>query len=431
MDAIANPVVAAPPGTTARLIRSGSGTESVADYRAGGGYTTLADPQRLLAQVTESGLRGRGGAGFPLGTKLQSVRRHARPEARPVVVANGEEGEPASGKDRWLLRTRPHLVLDGLRLAALILGAERAVVYLSDARAADGVTVALAELGVDTLPVPVEIVTVAQGYVAGEETAAVRAIDGGPAKPSDKPPRPYAAGVGGRPTLISNVETLAHLAWIHRHGAEAFRAAGTPDSPGTFLATVTGGARAAAIYELPHGFSFRELVSLHGVAPEGVQGALLGGYFNGLTNRRILDARFDHDTLRAMGTGLGCGAVALITDDDCPVAVAAAVLAYFDRENAGQCGSCFHGTAAMSAVASALRDGVAEEADLHRLRRWSVVLPGRGACGTLDAATNTARTLLDEFPEAVARHRDGSCAVCPVTPSSAPRPFDVEAMTAL
>lgn len=432
MDAIANTVLAAPPETTPRLLTTGAGTESLAAYLAGGGYAPLADPARLLAQVTESGLRGRGGAGFPLGAKLHSVRRRTRPGTRPVVVANGEEGEPASAKDRWLLRRRPHLVLDGLRLAAAVLDADRMIVYVSDSRAADAVAAALAEsAGVPAAPAPVEIVVVAAGYVAGEETAAVRAIDGGPATPTDKPPRPYAAGVGGRPTLISNVETLAHLAWIHRHGAEAFRAVGTADSPGTFLATVTGADRGAAIYELPHGFSMRELLALHGVAPERIRGALLGGYFNGLTGRRILDGHLDHERLRAMGAGLGCGAIALIGEQECPVAVAASVLAYFDRENAGQCGSCFNGTAAMSAVASALRDGVADEADLARLRRWSMVLRGRGACGTLDAATNTARTLLDEFPEAVTRHRDGSCAVCAATPFTALRPFEVEAMTAI
>ncbi|NKY42838.1 NADH-ubiquinone oxidoreductase-F iron-sulfur binding region domain-containing protein [Nocardia cerradoensis] len=431
MDAIANPIVSATPGATPRIVGGDAGTESAAAYRASGGYAPIEDPARLLAEVVESGLRGRGGAGFPLGAKLLSVQPHCRAGVRPVVVANGEEGEPASGKDRWLLRRRPHLVLDGLRAAATILGADRAVVYVSDDRAADSVTAAVAELGPAELPVPTEIVTVAAGYVAGEETAAVRAIDGGPATPTDKPPRPYAAGVGGRPTLVSNVETLAQLAWIHRFGAAAFRTVGTADSPGTFLATVTGAGREPAIYELPHGYSFRALLEMHGVAANRVHGALLGGYFNGLTNSRVLDARLDHETLRAMGTGLGCGAVALLTPDDCPVAVAASVLEYFDRENAGQCGSCFNGTAAMSAVASALRDGGAEAADLDRLRRWSTVLRGRGACGTLDAATNAGRTLLDEFPDAVARHLVGGCAICAATPFAAVRPFDVEAVTSL
>ncbi len=424
MDAIANPTVIAPPGPRPRIIDVPG---DVAGYRAGGGYSPLESPAALLEQVVAAGLRGRGGAGFPLGTKLRSVAGHCKAGVRPVVVANGEEGEPASAKDRWLLRHRPHLVLDGLRLATAILDADRAVIYLSDPAAADSVTAAITEAG--PMPVPFEIHIVAAGYVAGEETAAVRSLNGGPAKPMDKPPRPFAAGVDGRPTLISNVETLANLAWIHRHGAEAFRSAGTADSPGTFLATVTGAGRDAAIYELPHGFSMRELLALHGVAADLVHGALLGGYFNGLTGKRVLDLSLDHETLRAAGTGLGCGAVALLTEQDCPVAVTASVLEYFDRENAGQCGSCFNGIAAMAAVASALRDGTAAPDDLDRFDRWSTVLRGRGACATLDAATNAARTLLDEFPDVVKRHRDGRCAACASAPFTALRPFDVEAVT--
>ncbi len=157
-------------------------------------------------------------------------------------------------------------------------------------------------------------------------------------------------------------------------------------------------------------------------------GALLGGYFAGLLNRGVLDATLDHETMRGLGSGLGCGAIAVLTDD-CPVAVAASVLAYFDRENAGQCGSCFNGTAAMAAVAGALRDGVAGSEDLGRLRRWSVELRGRGACATLDAATNVARTLLDQFPDEVARHLDGACAACRDNAFHAHRPYEVEAVS--
>jgi NADH:ubiquinone oxidoreductase subunit F (NADH-binding) len=131
--------------------------------------------------------------------------------------------------------------------------------------------------------------------------------------------------------------------------------------------------------------------------------------------------------MRALGSGLGCGAVAVITDD-CPVAVAAAVMAYFDRENADQCGSCFNGTAAMSAVTAALRDGAATAEDLARLERWSVVLRGRGACATLDAATNVAATLLQQFPQLVARHVAGECDACRTGAYSAVRPYEVEAL---
>ena len=204
----------------------------------------------------------------------------------------------------------------------------------------------------------------------------MRALNGGPAKPTDKPPRPFEEGVGGLPTMVSNVETLALIPFIARHGAEAFREQGTSTSPGTFLATITGAGRPPALYELPHGVAFAELLEFHGVPADQVHGVLMGGYFAGLLNRDILDITLDHESLRRLDSGLGCGAVTILTDD-CPVAVAASVMAYFDRENADQCGSCFNGTAAMSAVTEALRDGVATGEDLARLERWSVVLRGR------------------------------------------------------
>jgi NADH:ubiquinone oxidoreductase subunit F (NADH-binding) len=151
----------------------------------------------------------------------------------------------------------------------------------------------------------------------------------------------------------------------------------------------------------------------------------MGGYFAGLLDRRVLETSLDHETFRALGCGLGCGAISVITDD-CPVAVAASVLAYFDRENASQCGSCFNGTAAMAAAAGALRDCAATVEDVERLRRWSVVLRGRGACATLDAATNVAASLLAQFPDEVARHLDGGCQTCSNQPFRADRPYEVE-----
>ncbi len=423
--AAAELTVAAWPGTVPRLLRTTPGTEDYADYVDGGGYRPLDDPDALLDEVDRSGLLGRGGAAFPLAVKLRAVRDAGRRGGPTVVLANGEEGEPASVKDRWLLRHRPHLVLDGVRLAARLVAADRAYVYVSDSAAAASIEIALTASDFD---LPISVVTVDGGYVAGEETAAVQAVNGGPAKPTDKPPRPFEHGVGGHPTLVSNVETLANLPLVHGQGADAYRAVGTSASPGTFLATITGAGRPPVLYELPHGVAVTDVLRQHGVAPDEVTGVLMGGYFAGLLNSDVLDATLDHESMRRLGSGLGCGAVAIITDD-CPVAVAAAVLAYFDRENAGQCGSCFNGTAAMSAVTTALRDGVATAEDLVRLERWSVVLRGRGACATLDAATNVAATLLQQFPQIVNSHVDGRCDPCRGGAYSAVRPYEVEALS--
>jgi NADH:ubiquinone oxidoreductase subunit F (NADH-binding) len=166
---------------------------------------------------------------------------------------------------------------------------------------------------------------------------------------------------------------------------------------------------------------------VHRVPADQVTGVLMGGYFAGLVNRDMLDATLDHESLRRLDSGLGCGAIAILTDD-CPVAVAASVMAYYDRENAGQCGSCFNGTAAMSAVTEALRDGLATHEDLARLERWSVVLRGRGACATLDGATNVAASLLAQFPQTVAGHLENGCTTCHSGAFSAVRPYEVEAV---
>src|ERR1700722_4851969 len=186
------------PGFTPRLLskQGGRAREDLAAYRQLGGYQPLAGADELLGEVESSGLLGRGGAGFPLAVKIRAVRDNRRIAGGAVVVANGEEGEPASIKDRWLVRNRPHLVLDGLRLAATIVAADRAYVYVSDPESAHSVEAALNELGPDAFGgVTVDLTTVQPGYVAGEETAAVRVLNGGPAQPTDKPPPPFEGGV--------------------------------------------------------------------------------------------------------------------------------------------------------------------------------------------------------------------------------------------
>lgn len=410
------------PGIGARLMPDAGGREDLAAYLARGGYAQVENAERFLDAIDESGLRGRGGAAFPTAIKIRTVRAG---RDVPVVVANGEEGEPASVKDRWLLRTRPHLVLDGLRLAALAVGTSDVVVYVSDRVAVESVEQAIAELaGHPAWTVTVRVVVVDPTYVAGEETAAVQAINGGPALPMDKPPRPFEAGVEARPTLISNVETLANLPLILSLGSAGYREVGTPASPGTFLLTLSG-VEQPGLYEVPFGLTLAELLQWVGVDASGVVGALMGGYFSGVVNEQILQTPLDYDSLRDIGSGLGCGAIAVLGPETCPVDVSAAVMTYFARENAGQCGSCFNGTSAMSGVLQALRDHEAGESDVQRLTDWSINLRGRGACGTLDGATNVAASLLAKFPVAVDAHLAGHCEICESGRRIADPPFAV------
>jgi NADH:ubiquinone oxidoreductase subunit F (NADH-binding) len=409
--------VASHPQVRNRLLAGIVEREDLEQYRAAGGYGAVDDVERLLEIVDEAGLRGRGGAAFPTSRKIQTVREGADV---PVVVANGEEGEPASVKDKWLLRHRPHLVLDGLRLAALMVGSEDVHVYVADVASASSIQLAIDELGrTDVWNTPITLTVVSPTYVAGEETAVVQALNGGPPLPTDKPPRPFEVGVAGRPTLINNVETLANLPLIHRLGAVGYRELGTAASPGTFLLTLTR-SDSGGLYEVPFGETIRGVLGWLGEDADAVSGLLMGGYFSGVLGAHGLDVPLDYDSMKAIESGLGCGAIALISTASCPVAVSAAVMNYFAQENAAQCGSCFNGTAAMSAVLQALVDYRVDDADLKRLEHWSTFLRGRGACGTLDGATNVAASLLREFPELVADHQRGSCAVC----DSGPRPSD-------
>jgi NADH:ubiquinone oxidoreductase subunit F (NADH-binding) len=389
------------PAVRPRLLRGQADREDRAAYEAAGGYRPgLAGPD-LIDAVAASGLRGRGGAAFPAARKLAAV---ASQPGEKVVVVNGEEGEPASVKDRWLLRSRPHLVIDGALRAARAAGAGSVYFYVSDASAALSLGAALAEL--DEAPARLRVHQVAPSYVAGEETAAVNAINGRPAKPSEKPPRPFEEGVRRLPTLVSNAETIASLPAI---------AGGTAGQAPSFLLTLSGAVPRPGLYEVPFGIPLGEATEVLGGLAGPARGYLMSGYFAGLLNARGRDLPLDYDALRAAGSGLGCGAVTVLGADDCPVGAAALLLGYFGRENAGQCGSCFNGTAAMAGVATALARGEAGAAEIARLAHWCGFLPGRGACATLDGAAGVAATLLREFPAEVDAHQRDACAACAAT----------------
>lgn len=346
----------------------------------------------LIDDLTRSRVQGRGGAGFPAHVKWRAV---AAADGERVVVANGHEGEPASGKDRWLLLNRPHLVLEGLLLAGSALGAVRAIVCVSREDTRASVEAAIAELeGADLVPdgAVVEVVTLAHRYVSGEESALVRGINGAPALPTFKPPRPFEEGVGGQPTLIQNVETLAHVAWIHRHGPDAFAELGTHTSPGSALFTVMGGPEGCAIIEAPLGIEIHELFSFVGIEPDIVSRLLLGGWFGGVHGSEVLGLECDYTSLKVAGSGLGCASLTAIGPDEDIAGMVAELGAWYASESAQQCGVCRNATRAIGRALGKNAAGAADDADFADLSRWGVTLPGRGACGLLDGAATLART---------------------------------------
>jgi NADH:ubiquinone oxidoreductase subunit F (NADH-binding) len=393
--------------------------ETLAQYVATGGYAPavrrLSAPE-LRRLVADSGLRGRGGGAFPTGRKWESVASQA---GRKVLVVNAAESEPASAKDRLLVSCRPHSVLDGALLAAYAVGADECVLYLHTGQVAarNAFDAALHELrAFGWASPPWRIVDAPARYVAGEETAAIERINGRSAKPTVKPPRPFERGVRGRPTLVQNVETLANVPLIARHGADWFRALGAPDRPGTLLVTVTGSVRRPGVYEVPSGSTLIEVIDgLAGGTDDGqpVQAVLPGGCFSGWISGGAVRGglRLDDADLAKHGAGVGSGALMVVSEGVCGLHQAARLQRFFADESVRQCGPCEHGTLAIADAFERIADGQPQGDDLRRIERWATAtLPGRGACGHLDGATIAARSALTVFKDEIARHaRRGDC----------------------
>jgi len=372
--------------------------------------------QRLIEVVERSGLTGRGGAGFPAGKKMRSVAALAGGprKGRAVVVANGAESEPASCKDRLLLTRTPHLVLDGITLAAYAVGAEEAhlVVHGSEAELLESLEDAVDDretLGVD--PVPIQITGIPGRYVSSEQSSLVQYLNGGPAKPTFSPPRPHERGVKGRPTLVSNVETLAHLALIARYGDGWFRGIGPPAEPGSALVTVGGAVNRPGVYEIEMGTPIGHVVMLAGGPSERLQALLVGGYFGAwLPAELAWPVPMTHAGLRAVGGAMGAGMVIALPITSCALAETARVVSYLAEESAAQCGPCMFG---LPALADALIELAYDGGRGRAVRAIATLLPlieQRGACRHPDGATQFVRSALTTFA-ADARWHDqhGSC----------------------
>jgi NADH:ubiquinone oxidoreductase subunit F (NADH-binding) len=360
--------------------------------------------------VERSGLTGRGGAGFPTGRKLRSV---AAQRGRPVVVANCSEGEPASAKDRLLLSRSPHLVLDGISLAAYAVGADRAFVVLHrhEGRIAKRLAAAAAAreaAGIDM--VPVEIVGIPGRYVSSEQSAIVQFLNGGPALPTFAPPRTHERGFDGRPTLVNNAETLAHLALIARHGDQWFRSAGVPDAAGTMLVTVGGAVARPGVYEIEMGTPIGAVLMTAGGVTERPQAILTGGYFGTWLPIDVAwQLPLTHRDLKAAGGALGAGIIMALPDTSCGLAETARVVRYLAGETAGQCGPCIFG---LPALADAVAD-LAYQGEFRAVRQIEALVglvAGRGACKHPDGATQLVVSALAAFEADVAWHQHrGPC----------------------
>jgi NADH:ubiquinone oxidoreductase subunit F (NADH-binding) len=369
---------------------------SLGEHIARYGALDLRRPPSLLGLLEASGLQGRGGAGFPVARKLQAV---AGGRGKPVVVVNATEGEPLSGKDKVLLRHVPHLVLDGAVAFAVELKTTEVVVAVARKAKAERTALvsAIEERRSRRIDgrVEIRVVAVPDTFVAGEETALVQLLNGGPALPTLAPPRPYERGVGGRPTLVQNAETVAHVALIARFGADWFRQLGTRAEPGSALFTVSGAVRRAGVHEAQLGTPLRDLIVLAGGATKTPQAFLVGGYFGTwFTASEAASLTLEEACLAPRGGGLGARAVFVLPTGASGLAETARIARYLAAESAGQCGPCVHG---LAAIAGALEATVRGRDERDRVVRWCKQVTGRGACRHPDGATRFVASALEVF----------------------------------
>ncbi len=364
----------------------------------------------LIDAVTQSGLRGRGGADFPTARKLEAVASARRVSA---VVVNGSETEPASHKDALLLGRLPHLVLDGAVLAADAVGAREIIVRLSG-RAVRAQPSLERAIGQRSDPVTVRIAAGPGGYVSGEESAIMNALAGGPPIPVAVPPRPFERGYRGRPTLIQNAETLAQLALVARFGPHWFRELGTRADPGSALVTISGAVAAPGVYELAFGTPMDELLSAAGGPTDQLQALLVGGYFGTWVGAGpALELRLAREDLRSVGCSLGSGVIIVLGHASCGLLESARVIDYLARSSAGQCGPCVHGLRAIADAVLDLADGRAAQGQLAEVQRWCREVRGRGACHHPDGAVRFVQSTLAVFATEIERHRGGRCGGVP------------------
>jgi NADH:ubiquinone oxidoreductase subunit F (NADH-binding) len=323
-----------------------------------------------------------------------------------VVVANGAEGEPQSHKDRLLMATRPHLVLDGAFTAARMLRANQIVIYIGEEHgtAWNAMAQALAERPEAERRIS-RMAGAPHRYVAGESSAAVHLIDAGVATPTTSPPHPRERGIAGAPTLVQNVETLAHIALIARYGDEWYRSAGRRGGVGTVLVTIAGGVKKPGVLEIEAGTTIDEVVAMAGGVIEPATAVLLGDYFGSwVPAAKAWELPLDGPTLRSSGLNLGCGVIGVLPATRCGVCDTARIMRYLAEESSAQCGPCFFGLRALSEACSRVAERGTNRDDIARLKKWSVEVQGRGACKHPDGAVIFLRSALTTFADQFASH---------------------------
>lgn len=404
------------------------GREGLAQYRARGGYEALASavkaaPEEIIRVISEAGLRGRGGAGFPTGKKWQLTRE--APEQPHYLVLNGGEDEPGSKKDRVLMENLPHLIIEGVVLASFAIGASKAYLYINANYdvATKSMEEALAEakaqgywgsnvLGSD-FSLDIEWIPAPHNYVAGEDTAVLEVIEGKKAWPRPKPPFPVTVGLFGKPTSVNNVETLANVAPIILKGAQWYRSFGSPESPGTMIFSLNEDVNRPGVYELPFGTPLRYLIETCGGGMKGgkkIKAIMPAAPSSAFLPPEKIDTPLDHNSMREAGSALGCGVVSLVAEDECIVEEVIRISEFFTKESCGQCPACRMETNTLTMLLKKAQQGQGGQAALDQCGKVLAFNKGKGFCSLIAMPGPPIESAIRLFPSDFEAHlTTGKC----------------------
>ncbi|MDR1893468.1 MAG: 4Fe-4S binding protein, partial [Spirochaetales bacterium] len=407
---------------------------SIKDYRDRGGFAALQKalvmpPGEIIAQVEQSGLRGRGGAGFPTGRKWRECAGFS--ETPKYVVCNGDEGDPGAFMDRSILEGDPHSVIEGLTICALAVGAEEGFMYIRDeyelalANVRRALEAARQDgcLGKDILGsgknFDISIVRGGGAFVCGESSALMASIEGRVGEPRTKYIRSVQRGLWDKPTVLNNVETLANIPWIITQGPEAYRRLGTPGSPGTKVFALVGKVKRTGLVEVPMGSTLRELVFEIGggiLGNRGFKAVQTGGPSGGCIPASLLDLPIDFDTLSSYGSMMGSGGIIVMDDQTCMVEVARYYTRFLAEESCGKCTPCREGLRRSLEILEDICQGRGQEGDIERLKEIGETMTQASLCGLGKSAPNPVLTTLKYFEDEYQAHiREHRCpgGVCP------------------
>ena len=395
----------------------------IEDYIMHDGYTALGKaltettPAQVIDEIKKSGLRGRGGAGFPTGLKWSFVARESNP--KKYVVCNADESEPGTFKDRLILEGDPHSIIEAMALAAYAVGADEGFIYirgeyvLAQERLRKAILDAK-EMGFlgqnifgSNFSFDINIHAGAGAYICGEETALIESIEGKRGQPRSRPPFPTTNGLWGKPTFVNNVETLANIPAIVTNGADWYRSFGTPSSPGTKVYTILGNVHVTGLIEVPMGITLREVVAIYAKGMKSGSSfklAQTGGSSGSIIPASLQDTPMDFDSFTKAGVSLGSGALLICDEETCVVDLAKVLLNFFRKESCGKCNPCRIGTQRAYEILDQISQGTASLQDLDKLIDLSENLYMLSNCGLGQTAGTPLRDILTYFRAEVEAH---------------------------